>query len=43
MEHDPLVSGKLKELLAEEFPDLTVTPPRKTALEGACLLALGDW
>jgi N-acetylglucosamine kinase-like BadF-type ATPase len=40
MEHDPLVSEKLKELLAGEFPDLTVTVPRKTALEGACLLAL---
>jgi N-acetylglucosamine kinase-like BadF-type ATPase len=40
MEHDPLVSEKLKELLAGEFPDLAVTPPRKTALDGACLLAL---
>jgi N-acetylglucosamine kinase-like BadF-type ATPase len=42
MEHTPIVSGKLKALLAREFPELVVTPPRKTALEGACLLAVSS-
>jgi N-acetylglucosamine kinase-like BadF-type ATPase len=40
IEHDPIVSGKLKALLTREFPKLVVTPPRKTALEGACILAI---
>jgi N-acetylglucosamine kinase-like BadF-type ATPase len=39
MEHDPIVTGKLRELLAMEFPGLSVERPRRTALEGACLLA----
>jgi hypothetical protein len=40
MDHDPIVTGRLKELLARDLPDLQVAAPRGTALEGACLLAL---
>ncbi|GHU07650.1 N-acetylmuramic acid/N-acetylglucosamine kinase [Spirochaetia bacterium] len=40
IEHDPVVTGRLKEILASEFPELSVQPPKKSALEGACLLAV---
>ncbi|MDR1972134.1 MAG: hypothetical protein LBQ46_09445 [Treponema sp.] len=38
IEHDEILTGKLRESLAA-FPGLTVTKPRGSALEGACLLA----
>ena len=40
MEHDEIVTGKLKEILTRDFPDLLVSPPKNTALQGACILAL---
>jgi N-acetylglucosamine kinase-like BadF-type ATPase len=40
IEHDEIVTGKLKKSLAEEFPYLKVTKPSGSALDGACLLAL---
>jgi N-acetylglucosamine kinase-like BadF-type ATPase len=39
IEHDEIVTGKLRETLAASFPRLKVTEPRTSALEGACLLA----
>ena len=39
MEHDEILTGKLKELLSGEYPDISVGFPRGTALEGACMLA----
>ena len=39
MEHDEIVTAKLKENLASEIPDLTVSSPKRTAMEGACTLA----
>lgn len=41
MEHDEIITGKLKEILAADFPDLEVSRPKGTALEGACMLAAG--
>ncbi|MDR2701521.1 MAG: hypothetical protein LBB72_03715, partial [Spirochaetaceae bacterium] len=41
MEHDEIVTEKLKEILAGEFPDLIITPPKSPALKGACMLAVG--
>jgi N-acetylglucosamine kinase-like BadF-type ATPase len=40
IEHDEIVSEKLKKSLAEAFPFLRVTKPSGSALDGACLLAL---
>jgi N-acetylglucosamine kinase-like BadF-type ATPase len=40
LEHDEITAAKLKENLAMDFPDLAVSSPKKTALEGACKLAL---
>jgi len=40
MEHDEIVTNKLKESLAKDFPSLLVSAPKGTALEGACMLAL---
>ncbi|MDR1636113.1 MAG: hypothetical protein LBR93_02125 [Treponema sp.] len=40
IEHDEIVTGKLKKSLAEEFPYLRVTKPSGSALDGACLLAM---
>jgi len=40
MEHDEIVTNKLKESLAKDIPDLLVSAPKGTALEGACMLAL---
>jgi N-acetylglucosamine kinase-like BadF-type ATPase len=40
IEHDEIVTEKLKKSLAEEFPYLRVTKPSGSALDGACLLAL---
>jgi N-acetylglucosamine kinase-like BadF-type ATPase len=42
IEHDEIVTEKLRESLAAEFPDLNVTEPRGSALEGACLLAAAE-
>jgi N-acetylglucosamine kinase-like BadF-type ATPase len=39
MEHDEVLSKELKEILSHELPDLEITPPKGTALDGACLLA----
>jgi N-acetylglucosamine kinase-like BadF-type ATPase len=39
MEHNEAIVQMLKEILAKEFPDIQVSPPRGTALEGACMLA----
>jgi N-acetylglucosamine kinase-like BadF-type ATPase len=40
MEHDEIVTNKLREYLAKDFPGLLVSSPKGTALEGACMLAL---
>jgi N-acetylglucosamine kinase-like BadF-type ATPase len=40
IEHDEIVTEKLKKSLAEEFPYLRVTKPSGSALDGACLLAM---
>jgi N-acetylglucosamine kinase-like BadF-type ATPase len=42
MEHDEIVTNKLKESLAKDFPLLSVSSPKSTALEGACMLALSQ-
>jgi N-acetylglucosamine kinase-like BadF-type ATPase len=39
LEHDEILGGKLRNLLAEEFPALILSEPQGTALEGACILA----
>ena len=41
IEHDDILTGKLRESLAAGFPGLAVTEPRGNALQGACLLAAG--
>jgi N-acetylglucosamine kinase-like BadF-type ATPase len=40
VEHDEIVTEKLKKSLAEKFPYLGVTKPSGSALDGACLLAM---
>jgi len=40
MEHDEIITDRLKESLAKDIPDLLVSFPKGTALEGACMLAL---
>jgi len=40
MEHNEIITGRLKGILARESPELTVFPPKGTALEGASMLAL---
>ena len=40
IQHDEVLAGKLKEILAAEHPALAVSEPKGTALEGACMLAL---
>jgi N-acetylglucosamine kinase-like BadF-type ATPase len=39
IEHDEILGGKLRTMLAEEFPGLVLREPQGTALEGACILA----
>jgi N-acetylglucosamine kinase-like BadF-type ATPase len=39
IEHDEIITGKLKSLLAAEAGDLTLVEPKGNALDGACLLA----
>ena len=39
IEHDEILGAKLRNTLAEEFPDLALREPQGTALEGACILA----
>jgi len=40
MEHDEILTGKLKEALARDFPRLEVSSPKGTALDGAVMLAI---
>jgi N-acetylglucosamine kinase-like BadF-type ATPase len=40
LEHDEIVRERLTALLARECPDVALIAPRRSALEGACLLAL---
>ena len=42
IEHDEIITGKLKEILAGQFPDLKISLPRGTALEGACMIAINN-
>jgi len=42
MEHDEIVTGRLKVCLANDYPDLLISSPKSTALEGACMLALDE-
>jgi len=37
--NNEIVTQKLKEILSEKFPGLSVSMPKGTALEGACMLA----
>ena len=39
IEHDEILTEKLKSILAMEHPELSVSLPKGTALEGACMLA----
>jgi N-acetylglucosamine kinase-like BadF-type ATPase len=39
IEHDEILGGRLRNMLAEEFPALVLREPQGTALEGACILA----
>ena len=41
IEHDEIITEKLKSLLSLEHPELSVGLPKGTALEGACMLAAG--
>jgi N-acetylglucosamine kinase-like BadF-type ATPase len=41
IEHDDILTGKLRESLAACFPGLAVMEPKGNALQGACLLAAG--
>ena len=40
MENDEVLTKKLKEILTIEFPDLAVTSPKGSGLEGACMIAI---
>jgi N-acetylglucosamine kinase-like BadF-type ATPase len=40
IEHDAILTGKLRELLQEEFAGLCIRKPERSALEGACMLAM---
>jgi len=40
LEHDEILTQKLKEVLAGQYPDLSISAPKGSALEGACMLAL---
>jgi len=39
LEHDEIITGKLKDILKQEEPNLYVCTPKATALDGACMLA----
>jgi N-acetylglucosamine kinase-like BadF-type ATPase len=39
IEHDEILGKRLRNILARDFPDLTLHEPQGTALEGACILA----
>jgi N-acetylglucosamine kinase-like BadF-type ATPase len=39
IEHDEILGGALRNILAGDFPDLVLCEPQGTALEGACILA----
>ena len=40
IEHDEILTKNLKEILAREFPELTISHPKGTALQGACMIAI---
>jgi N-acetylglucosamine kinase-like BadF-type ATPase len=40
MEHDEVLTGRFKEIVARDIPDLSVSLPKGTALQGACILAI---
>jgi N-acetylglucosamine kinase-like BadF-type ATPase len=40
MEHDEILSGELKKILALKIPDLAVCLPLNSAVHGACMLAI---
>ena len=40
MEHDEILTDKLKEILTKEQPDLAVSVPLGNGLEGACMIAV---
>jgi N-acetylglucosamine kinase-like BadF-type ATPase len=40
LEHDEILAGKLRELLRDEFVGLALRGPARSALEGACMLAI---
>jgi N-acetylglucosamine kinase-like BadF-type ATPase len=42
IEHDEILTGKLKSLLASQEGSLALAEPRGSALDGACLLARGQ-
>jgi len=43
IENDEIITERLKEILLEQFPDLKLTLPKNTALEGACMLAENEF
>jgi N-acetylglucosamine kinase-like BadF-type ATPase len=43
IEHDEILTRKLKEILSRELPDLELCEPKGTALDGACMLAVREW
>jgi len=43
IEHNEFITEKLKDKLAKLLPDLAVFSPKKTALEGACMLAINHY
>jgi len=40
IEHDKILTDKLKDILARDFPELMISSPKGTALQGACMLAI---
>jgi N-acetylglucosamine kinase-like BadF-type ATPase len=40
VKNDEVLTGKLREILAAEIPDLLISTPKKTALDGACMMAI---
>jgi N-acetylglucosamine kinase-like BadF-type ATPase len=43
LEHDEVLAGRLRELLAAGDPGLKLRPPERSALEGACILACASF
>ena len=40
LEHDEILAGTLREIVQDKFAGLTLRKPERSALEGACLLAM---